>query len=366
MPRSPRNPAARRTAPGCRCARERRPFRVFAGVDNSGTKNTDEQRIFAGFNWGNAFGRGDQLSYQYRADPSGKRSVTHSGSYLTDLPWRHSLALSAAWSETTPDLGPMFDQTGKSWQAGAQYSVPLPGRFTPNASIKQEFGIGLDFKYTDNNLDFVAIPVMQNKTHIAEMTLGYTLSRETAASSSYLSPQLILSPGQLSKYNNNDAFEGSRAGAHARYAYLRLDGEHAQRLPADMRWNVRANMQYSNVPLLGSEQIAGTGVYAVRSYPESEAFGDSGLVLRNELHLPPFPWDGLRDIGIDAFVFHDAAWLRTAGSDAESTRLSSAGLGAALRWGPLVALDVTYGQPLKRGIGGEDGSRLLFRLQVAY
>lgn len=47
--------------------RERRPFRVFAGADNTGTETTDEQRIFAGLNWGNAFGRGDQLSYQYRA-----------------------------------------------------------------------------------------------------------------------------------------------------------------------------------------------------------------------------------------------------------------------------------------------------------
>lgn len=345
--------------------RERRPFRVFAGADNTGTESTDEERIFAGFNWGNAFGRGDQLSYQYRADPSRRRSIAHSGSYLADLPWRHWLALSAAWSKATPDLGPMFDQTGKSWQAGAHYHVPLPSHAANNASIKQAFNIGLDFKDTNNNLEFAAIPVMGNKTHVAQVTLGHTLTRETADSFSSLASQLVVSPGRLSKYND-EAFDGSRAGAQARYAYVRLDGEHSQRLPADLRWDIRANAQYSNVPLLGSEQTAGTGAYAVRGYPESGAFGDKGLVLRNELHLPPLQWDSLPDVSLDTFVFHDAAWLRTVGADAGSIQLSSVGLGAALRWGSAVALDVSVGRPLKRSVAGEDGVRVLSRLQVAY
>lgn len=349
--------------------RERRPFRVFAGADNAGTVNTDDQRLFAGFNWGNAFGRGDQLSYQYRVDPSRKRSITHSGSYQTDLPWRNTLLLSAAWSKITPDLGPLFDQTGKSWQVGGQYRVPLATRRTSKAAIDQGFGLGLDFKYSDNNINFVSIPVTQNKTHVAEVTLSYTLSRETARDTTYLSPQLVLSPGGFSKYNRDAAFEGSRDDAPARYAYVRLDGEYTRRLPADLTWDVRVNMQYSSVPLLGSEQIAGTGAYAGRGYPESAAFGDSGVVLSNELHAPAMALHKPRDISVDAFVFHDAAWLHTVGSTRSrgaSETLSSVGLGAALRWGSLVALNMAYAVPLKQDVGSENGSRLLFRLQVAY
>lgn len=346
--------------------RERRPFRVFAGADNTGTENTDEQRIFAGFNWGNAFGRGDQLSYQYRADPSRKHSITHSGSYLADLPWRHWLALSAAWSETTPDLGEIFNQKGKSWQVGAQYHVPMPSLTLSDAILKQDFYVGMDFKYSNNNLEFAAIPVMDNKTDVAQVTLGYSLNREGPNSSSFISPQLVLSPGGLSKYNNNEAFDGSRLGAHARYAYFRLDGEHSQRLPAGFRWDVRANAQYSNVPLLGSEQIAGSGAYAVRGYPESQAFGDKGVVLRNELHLPLLPLGSLSDSSLDTFVFYDAAWLRSVGQDAGSINLSSAGVGASLRWSSAVTLDMTAGRPLKRNVAGDEGTRVHFRLQVAY
>lgn len=346
--------------------RERRPVRVFAGVDNTGTKNTDEQRIFAGFNWGNAFGRGDQLSYQYRADPSRKHSTTHSGSYLADLPWRHWIALSGAWSETTPDLGPTFDQKGESWQVGAQYHVPLPTLSMDQAVLRQDFYVGLDFKYSNNNLEFSDIPVMDNKTDVAQVTLGYSLNREGANSSSFISPQLVLSPGGASRYNTDEAFDGSRFGAKARYAYFKLDAEHSQRLPAGFRWDVRGNAQYSNTPLLGSEQIAGSGTYAVRGYPESQAFGDKGVVLRNELHLPLLPLGNLSDASLDTFLFYDAAWLRTVGSDADSIRLSSIGLGASLRLAQTVSLDMSVGRPLKQDVAGADGTRVSFRLQVAY
>jgi hemolysin activation/secretion protein len=345
---------------------ERRPWRVFAGTDNTGTRDTDEQRVFAGFNWGNAFGRGDQLSYQYRADPSRTRSTTHSGSYQTDLPWRHTLGLSFAWSKTKPDLGPVFDQSGKSWQVGAQYRVPLPTQAARDAVVKQEVNVGLDFKYADNNLEFAAIPVTNNKTHVAQLTLGYLLSREDADSSGYLAPQLVLSPGHLTKYNVDTAFDGSRANAPARYAYVRVDGERSQSLPAGWRWDARANLQYSSVPLLGSEQITGSGAQAVRGYRESTAFGDSGLVLRNELHAPALKLGAAGDSSLDAFGFYDAAWLRTAGPGADSTQLRSVGVGAMLRIGTWATLDVTHGVVQKQLASDDTHHYTHLRLQVAY
>jgi hemolysin activation/secretion protein len=46
--------------------------------------------------------------------------------------------------------------------------------------------------------------------------------------------------------------------------------------------------------------------------------------------------------------------------------VSSIGLGVAMNWTSWLALNVAAGQPLKRGVGGEDGRRLLFRAQLAY
>ncbi|WP_343582791.1 ShlB/FhaC/HecB family hemolysin secretion/activation protein [Herbaspirillum sp.] len=343
--------------------REKRPLRIFAGVDNSGTKNTGEERIFTGFNWGNAFGRGDQLSYQFKADPDFHRSITHSLNYLTNLPWRHTLGFSGAWSKTTPDMGPLFNQTGTSWQLGTQYRIPLAAIRSEHVLLKQEFGADLDFKYADNNLDFATIPVVNNSTKIAQLSLLYTLNRETADNSSSLSPRLVLSPGGLLHDNRDAAFDGSRAGAPARYAYFRLDVEHSQNLPAKLRWNISANAQYANVPLLGSEMLAGAGAQAVRGYPESGAFGDSGLVLKNELHAPAWK---VSDAQLDAFVFQDQAWLSTNGQGASNIHLSSIGVGIAMNWNPALTFNVTAAWPLKRDVGGEDGARALFRAQLAF
>src|SRR5690606_24314993 len=78
---------------------ERRPWQVQGGYDNTGSRATDEDRIFAGIGSGNAFGRGDQLSYRYTIDPQRERSESHSGSYLAFLPWRHAATVFAASSE---------------------------------------------------------------------------------------------------------------------------------------------------------------------------------------------------------------------------------------------------------------------------
>ncbi len=43
---------------------EKPPLAFNAGADNSGTAATGQSRIFAGVNWADAFGRGDQLGYQ--------------------------------------------------------------------------------------------------------------------------------------------------------------------------------------------------------------------------------------------------------------------------------------------------------------
>ena len=44
---------------------DRFPLRVYAGFENSGNQFTGDERILTGFNYGNLFGLGQQLSYQF-------------------------------------------------------------------------------------------------------------------------------------------------------------------------------------------------------------------------------------------------------------------------------------------------------------
>ena len=90
-------------------------MRLFVSADNTGTKTTKEDRLTAGLNWGNAFGRGHQLSAQWNSswDFDTLRSV--SGSYTMDLPWRHTLSVNGAYSATNGFVAPPFALKGTSW-----------------------------------------------------------------------------------------------------------------------------------------------------------------------------------------------------------------------------------------------------------
>lgn len=344
--------------------REQDPFRLFAGAENNGTRTTDKNRLFAGFNWGNAFGRGDQASYQLRADPRFEHSITHSASYLMDLPWRHALSLSGAWSRTEPDLGPVFTQKGTSWQLGMRYLWPAAGRV---GGWEIDYNLGLDYKYADNNLEFAAIPVVGNETRIVQLAAGTSLRHNRGAQGdTTLAVSLMHSPGGAGSGNNDVAFNASRLGAPARYTYARFDAQNRQRVFSNWTWNVGLNLQIADVALLGSEQMAAGGASALRGYPESAVFGDRGAILINELHAPPW---SLGDGGAQIFpyVFFDAASLATRGPGAASVQLASAGFGANMNWGRSVVVRAAIGWPL-RNVPGRDFSSWAghLRLQWSY
>src|SRR5690606_27802416 len=135
--------------------RETRPLRVFTRADNSGTATTKEERFAAGFDWGNVWGLGHVLSAQWNSswDFDTLRSV--SGSYVVDLPRRHSLSLTGAYSRTNGLVAPPFALKGMSWQVAANYDIPLRAR----GAFTHALQLGRDFKASDNNFTFATIPL---------------------------------------------------------------------------------------------------------------------------------------------------------------------------------------------------------------
>lgn len=343
---------------------EEDPLRAFFGAENNGTRTTEKNRVFLGFNWGDAFGRGDQASYQLRGDPHFRHSITHSGSYQADLPWRHVLALNAAWSRTKPDLGPDFGQTGTSWQLGLRYLMPDMWR---TDGWEGDYSVGLDYKFADNNLEFAAIPILGNETRIVQAVLGTTLRQKRGADGgTTLNLNLMLSPGGAVGHNNDDAFDPSRQGAPARYAYVRVDAQNSQRVLGNWRWEASATAQWANVALLGSEQIVAGGAGVLRGFPESAVFGDRGVTLGNELHVPAMSWNE-RGVQADPFVFLDVASLATRGPGAGSIELASAGFGAEIAWGRKATLRLAVGWPIRQPEGSDlHGATGHLRLQFNY
>ncbi|RJF78448.1 ShlB/FhaC/HecB family hemolysin secretion/activation protein [Azospirillum cavernae] len=353
---------------------DRFPVRVFGGYENTGTASTGRDRLFAGFNWGNAFWSDQQISYQLSASPDlfdrelrgpggAPRSIIHAGSWSIPLPWRHTVSIFGSHSVTHPDLGQDFNQTGRSSQLSARYVAPLGNLGLGNLGvIRHELQGGVDWKRSNSNLEFGGDSVFRNSTDIAQAMLGYSATLPDDLGTTALSASVFHSPGGIGERNRDAVFAGSRAGADSHYTYARFGLDRMTRLPQDLSWVVRLQGQLSSANLLSSEQLSLGGNGSVRGYAESEVLGDRGVLLSTELRSPETSLArlfGERELGdsLQGLVFLDsgvaAQRFRQVGDDRHTVVLS---VGPGLRYNlpPYFSLKADWGFQLRHANAGEN------------
>lgn len=352
-------------------ARERLPFRPFAGMDDTGTDATGNRRVFAGFDWGKPFGRADLMTYQFKADPALEHSRAHSLSYTYFRPGGDDVTAYAAYSLSTPRIVQPFKSRAPSWQAGVTWSLPLRA----GDGLTHGLRLGGDVKSSRNVLSFGNAEVTDTTTHIVQGRLGYGGSLTHGGGVTTFNGSLIVSPGQLATHNDDDAFNASRTNASARYAYVQLSASRRQPLGRGFTLGLSLDGQAATTNLLGSEQMAGGGYAAVRGYPEDEAYGDHGILLSASLALPALevvpalvedaPRDSLRP-----YIFLDAARLWVAddpGSANDKIDLASIGFGFDYAFDRYIIGRFSLGLPLIEGPTTRPGEeRAHFSLTLAY
>lgn len=351
---------------------DRRPWRLYAGYEDTGTSITGDDRWLAGFNWGNAFGLDHQLNYQFTGSSDFEKMTAHSGSYIVPLPWRHTLSLFGSYAESVPEGMDPFDLEGETWQLSARYQLPL----RPLGNIAQSLSAGLDFKRSDNNLAFGGTDVFGQSTDVIQAVLAYSANRPDAHGSTGAEVSLIVSPGGIGSRNSDSDYAAARSGASSRYAYLRVALDRTTRLPADLRWITRLQGQFASTNLLGSEQLGFGGSTSLRGYEEREVNGDNGFILVNELRTPPVSLG--RHLGFpqlnDQFTFLAfvdggiAETRKPLPGDERRRELMSAGIGFRFNVATHITARFDYGWQLQdSGVSPTgDSSRAHLGLTVAY
>jgi hemolysin activation/secretion protein len=352
---------------------DRFPLRAYAGYENSGNQYTGEDRLLAGFNYGNLFGVGQQLSYQYTQAPSLHEFYAHSGTYIIPLPWHHLLTFFGSYSDTHADLGTGLSSGGVNWQVSARYEIPLPS----TAHFTESISAGFDFKRSNNTLAFNVVSISDDNTDVDQFVLSYGGTYLDSYGSTFFSATGYESPGGgLSAYNDDNDYETQRAGARSNYTYGQLALTRITRLPLNFTWTVRGLLQESTANLLPSEELGLGGYETVRGYEEREANGDNGFLASTEVATPPV---SLADIfGLKAvkdqlqflgFVDYGGTSLHQVTPSDVNPNTNLLGVGPGVRYAitPYLSFRFDYGfQLISTGYGTGEHSRANIGVLVSY
>ncbi|HEX3808086.1 MAG TPA: ShlB/FhaC/HecB family hemolysin secretion/activation protein [Rhizomicrobium sp.] len=354
------------------------PLRFSAGYANNGTPVVGRDRWNAGITWGNAFWLDQQISYQFTSSTDfwlhptdvpvelGKSEFAdHSGSWTIPLPWRDRIIFFGDYAQVRPDLGPDLGDVGTNWQASVRYDAPITLKNWP----LQEVQLGFDFKRSNNNLEFGGFQISNSQTDIDQFVLSYGTAIPDSWGQTKFSDRLAYSPGDLSSFNNDIAFQPSQTHsgtpyAKANYVYNDFSVNRLTRLPADIGLVTRLEAQYSSANLLPSERLAAGGADSVRGYDPYAASGTIGYLFSQEVRSPVYtPLADLFgsksiDDKLQFDAFYDFGYVRdrfiTPG-DKRSYYLDSAGAGFQYAVGRYLSLKIDYGFRLRKLSGVSKG-----------
>jgi hemolysin activation/secretion protein len=341
--------------------KEELPFTFTGGVDNTGTRATSLYRWNAGFDWGNAFWRGDDINYRFTASTDIDLLQEHQLTYSTTLPWGHTLSISGNYSTSNTPTSSVIGNSGVTGGASLHYTIPLPAPSWMNHRMT----LGYDFKSTNNNILFGGFNVFGTTSEVDQFSADYNAQIPDAHGTTNVDVNLVFSPGGLTTLNTDSIFNTQVPGAKAEYFYAHLSADHQTKLGGDWGWDLRGTLQLSADALLPSEQIVLGGYASVRGYQDQAATRDNGLLIENEIRAPSIKIGLPGHLGLDKgedlipFVFLDygAGWNHVNGTAVGSwISIASAGPGMTYQLGKIADIRFNWGIPL--GHHGESAPRL--------
>lgn len=258
------------------------PFRVYGGFDDSGTRQTQNERLSLGADWGDVLGGDGVASYQFLTSPDFRSFRAHSASFTQPLPWRHIATVFGSYADLKAKLPEPFDLGGYNWQTSARYEVPLPALRGWRHSVTG----GFDYKRTNNNLTFGGVSVFAAATDVAQWLLAYAARATDAFGETTLRATGIASPGGLTPNNTTAAFRTARADSTSHYAYGKAELGRTTRLPAGFALVNLLTVQQADSNLLPSEQLGFGGFDTVRGYDTRVYNADSGWLTTAEVRTP--------------------------------------------------------------------------------
>lgn len=303
--------------------RDERPWRLFAGANNSGTSSTGRTRVFAGLQHSNLYQRDHTATLSYTTSAEKPSSVQQFGVYYRIPVYSHATVYSLYAVKSDVDSGTVaefFEVSGR----GQFYGVSATHTFLPAGAYTHKAGLTYEDRQFHNDVTFNGSQIAAD-VRSRPVTLRYDGRFENRQRKFDFGVEYIRNiPGGAD--NTDAAYSANRAGSDPQWEAIRTSTG-ASFAVARWRLDIRARGQYSREPLVSAEQIGVGGAQSVRGYEERETAGDKGWYGSVEFVTPEI-FNGLR-----LLAFADggkAEPVQSVAGVSDPAGISSAGIG--LRW----------------------------------
>ncbi|HEY4276097.1 MAG TPA: ShlB/FhaC/HecB family hemolysin secretion/activation protein [Rhizomicrobium sp.] len=330
------------------------PLHGTLELNNDSSPETSELRLSGTLRYDDLWGRGDSISLSAQTAPQRSDDATvYSGNYLTHFGKLQGLFY---YVHSDSDISVIGGTTvvGKGDMAGARLILPL----SQEEGFYQSLTVGIDYK---NFGEDVALGADRSSAPIEyfPLNLGWRGDWTTDRWKSDLSLSTTFNIRGLG--DGLPAFDFKRYQAKPDFFLIHLDGSITQELPwLGLQAYQHVSGQWSGAPLISNEQFSIGGTDTVRGYFESEALGDYGVAIQNELRTPNFAhYLGPQVNELRGHVFFDSGYAAihdTLMGQQQGSTLGSVGVGGSLKLFNHVNGAVDVGTPLKSGPDTSTGS----------
>ena len=296
-------------------------------ADNAGNRYTGEYRIGATVNLNDPTGQGDLASLRVLTSGSGFKYAR--ASYQTQV---GKARLGVAYSALDYELGHEFESLqahGTARVASVYGSYPLLRSRNSNLNVQ----LGFDSKTFQDRMDSIG-SVTDKKARVLTASL-YGDHYDRIGGGGWNNYALSLSGGRLDiQTPDMRALDAITAQSNGNYNKLGFSAARLQTLTPSVSLYAALNGQLASKNLDVSEKMELGGMYAVRAYPEGEAYADQGYVLTLEARwlLGRFSEQQTGQLQLIGFVDTGAVTINRDPWSAGANSRTLSGAGVGLNW----------------------------------
>lgn len=355
----------------------RTPWQVYAGYSNTGSPETDRNRIFVGAGFGlpwlndaygswqttgsrNLFGNADHM---FPDDDDRPSYLSHSARFVLPVFARQAIEISPNFVATRQSRD-FFTSDNNFFELPLYYRSAL-SNFLPGHHLG-DFLAGVEVKTLDRRVSFEGFGLGRSRADVFQLGMGWDHAWSDETGSTTLSVMAKINPGGVMA-GNDDAGWTAYSNGRVRqvdYAYVTAAASRLTGLGGGFTLTSELLLQLAGQPLPDTEQMALGGLYGVRGYDLGSGVADRGVILRNDVRPPGFAL--LQDDGLQPFAFLDGGIGQDIGGH-RKPRLAGTGFGLDYRLAGAFTMNMTAAVALAREGNRQPGDvDLKVRLFASY